>query len=589
MNEAITGPAAIPRARMRERPLAILGAAALVLASVGLFFVSRGKWSDAIIDSGREWIVPDALARGELLYRDVVYWFGPFTPYFHALFFRLFGSSFATLVVAGVVGSIGVLVALFLALRSVTGRREAALWTGLAIPALIFMPNAGGSILGMGYRGWHAAAFALLAIAFAARPVGERGPVRAVAVGLLCALAGLCRTEWGLGALAASFAAILLRGSSPSARLREISAAVAAFVLLFGGVLASFVAVAGPKAVLEDGHILFSGLPAETREFLVAYSGIRDWRNGILELLYSAAMWAGALLLLQILAIRSRDRRRVLRKLPLLATVFVLLGVSAALGGAAGTVLFSAAPVVCITAAVLALARRTPSSAGLLGFGIAGALLSYRRPFHIGDAAYVGPPLLFAFICAAGIVYRLVDREEDSAARDRLQRYAGAAVLLLVVIAFAGRTLGYRDDERIALPGTQGMLSARPELVRRFDAVARAIRRESRSGEGLVVFPEGEILNYLTGRPNPIRHKLYIPGYLTERNEGEILAELERARPAVVVSIRRDTGEYGPGTFGSSYGDQIRRWITEKYDGRRIGRFERTGRLGSWAAVAIRK
>ena len=49
---------------------------------------------------------------GQMLYRDVVYWFGPFTPFYHALFFRLFGSSFSTLVLAGAVTSAGVLAAL---------------------------------------------------------------------------------------------------------------------------------------------------------------------------------------------------------------------------------------------------------------------------------------------------------------------------------------------------------------------------------------------------------------------------------------------------------------------------------------------
>ncbi len=126
--------------------------AALSIASVILFTISRGKWSDALIDSGREWIVPDALSRGELLYRDVVYWFGPFTPYFHSLFFRALGSSFRSLVVAGVVGAAGVLACLHYALRQVTGRREAWGWTILAVPLLVFMPNAGGAILGMGYR-----------------------------------------------------------------------------------------------------------------------------------------------------------------------------------------------------------------------------------------------------------------------------------------------------------------------------------------------------------------------------------------------------------------------------------------------------
>ncbi|HZI67356.1 MAG TPA: hypothetical protein VFF17_12395, partial [Thermoanaerobaculia bacterium] len=131
----------------RSRFAAAAGVGAFAAATVGLFLVSRGKWSDALVDSGREWIVPDALARGDLLYRDVVYWFGPFTPYFHAAFFEVLGSSFRTLVVAGIAGSIGVLAALHFALRAVTGKREALAWTALAVPVLVFMPNAGGSIL----------------------------------------------------------------------------------------------------------------------------------------------------------------------------------------------------------------------------------------------------------------------------------------------------------------------------------------------------------------------------------------------------------------------------------------------------------
>jgi hypothetical protein len=59
---------------LRPRRAPPFGAFALLLAgSIGLFLLSRGKWSDPLIDSGREWIVPDALARGDLLYRDVVY------------------------------------------------------------------------------------------------------------------------------------------------------------------------------------------------------------------------------------------------------------------------------------------------------------------------------------------------------------------------------------------------------------------------------------------------------------------------------------------------------------------------------------
>ena len=185
--------------------------AAAVLATAVLWIVSRGKWSDAIIDSGTEWIHPDALARGEMLYRDDLYWFGPFTPYFQAAVFRLFGSSFATLAVCGLAVAAGVLAALYFALRRVTDRCEALLWTALAIPALVFMPNSGGAILGMGNRIWHAAGFALLSCGLASIPGSRRNGLRCLGAGVCAGLAGLCRTEWGVIALVSALAATWVR------------------------------------------------------------------------------------------------------------------------------------------------------------------------------------------------------------------------------------------------------------------------------------------------------------------------------------------------------------------------------------------
>ncbi len=572
----------------RDRWLRVAGGIALAAASVALFFVSRGKWSDALIDSGREWIVPDALARGDLLYRDVVYWFGPFTPYFHAAFFAVFGSSFRTLVLAGIVGSIGVLAALYFALRTVTGRREAFFWAALAIPALVFMPNAGGSILGMGYRIWHAGAFALAAIALASWPAPARRPFRrAAAVGVLCALAGLCRTEWGLVAAIGSALSYVVPERPVRERLKGAVVLGITFIVLFSASLGAFITIAGWKAVVSDGHVLLTGLPAETRTFLVEFSGVRDWRGGVLELLYSAATWTGGLLVLQILAIGGTDRRRVRGKLLILAVVLLVVVLCASLGGAGGKVLFSAAPLVCLVAAALALVSRTPSSPALLGFGIAGALLSYRRPFHIGDAAYVGPPLLFAFVCAAGLLQKARDRESDLQVRERFRTYSATAVLLLVVLAFAGRYFLYASDDRVPVPGTRGMLSALPQRVAELESIARAVRRESRSGEGLIVFPEGELLNYLTGLVNPARHKLFIRGYLTAQNEPEVLSDLQRAAPAVLVVLPRRTSEYGAGAFGVDYGEGIRLWIEKNYETKPLDR-ERPGPARGILAVRRR-
>ena len=122
------------------------------------------------------------------------------------------------------------------------------------------------------------------------------------------------------------------------------------------------------------------------------------------------------------------------------------------------------------------------------------------------------------------------------------------------------------------------MLSASAETARELEQLGAAIRAGTAEGDGLVVFPEGEILNFLSSRPNPIRHMLYLPGYLTAGNEPAVLAELVRARPAAIVLWRRPVSEYDRGLFGEDYGQQVRRWIDENY---RLEPFRAAGRPGA--------
>lgn len=531
-------------------------------ATAALWIVSRGKWSDAIIDTGTEWMYADALSRGKMLYRDVIYWFGPFTPYYQAAFLRVFGSSFGSLAAAGIVGSVAAVAALYLALSAVTWRREALLWTGLAVPVLVFMPNAGGSILGMGYRIWHPATFALLALALACRPAVSRKGLAAAGIGCLCAFAALSRTEWGLMALAGVVTALSVSGRSGWRRDALIAAAAAA--ALFLGVVGAFALAAGKEAVLTDGHLFLTGLSPQTRQFLVRFSGVLDWRRGLALMLYSTAMWSGAVLVIYRIAL-GRRRRPGLGKA--FAVVVAVLAVSALCGGASGAVLFSAAPLVCLAAIPTGYLRRgPPHTAALCAAGVVGLLASHRRPFHIGDSAYVGPPLLFALVAAAGLLRLLVSLARPPAMRRRLRTALTAGVAVLAAAAFAGRFAQYASDGRVPVPGTGGMLMANPRTAEEIVATAAAVRAATAQGEGLVVFPEGQVVNLLSERSNPLRQTLYIPGYLTDENEPALIEDLRRKRPRAIVLWPRFTSEYGPGLFGDDYGLAVLAWIRENYD-----------------------
>ncbi len=550
---------------MRRRG-ALAAGLAVAAASAALYLVSKGRWSDALIDSGREWIVPDALARGELLYRDVVYWFGPFTPYFQAAFLRAFGSGFVALVAAGAASAAAIVALLYATLRRVAGRRAALVWAALAIPALVFMPNAGGALLGMGYRIWHAAGFALAAVALASRPPGRRPALVALCAGACAGLAGLCRTEWGLAAAAAVVLAGVVRARRLGEGARDAAIGLAGCAAVFGAGLGVFLWRAGAGPVLVDGHVLLTGLPPETRHFLIAFSGLPDWRRGVLEMLYSLAMWSGVFALAAWLAWPEPGRRPPGLAIAL-ASILAVLGLTAVLGGAGSAVLFSAAPPVCAAGLVAGWRRRPGSPAAVLAAsGFLGLVLSYRRPFHIGDSAYVGPPLLFALVCAAGLLQLAAASRRRRAERANLERAFVRVAAALVVAAFAGRAWQYASIEARPVPGTSGMLSASPELAREIAELAAEVRGRTKPGDGLVVFPEGELLNFLSRQPNPIRHQLYLPGYLSSGNEAEVLRELQASPPGAIVLWRRPVSEYDRALFGMDYGTTIRDWIEQRYD-----------------------
>ena len=420
----------------------------------------------------------DSLARGQLLYRDVVYWFGPFTPYFQSIFLRVFGSSFVSLVISGIVGSLGTLAALYWALRRVSGRREAFLWTALAIPVLIFMPNSGGAILGMDteagirppFRCWPWRA---------PQDRSALGRAGAVLVGTLCALAGLSRTEWGLMALAGAVVAFALSRDGPLAVASQRGARRRRRrprVLGGGGAVRRARGEASRPGRREhpvDGRV--AGDPPVPCGVLPRHPGMAS-RVGRARVLGGGL--SAAILLCVWIALRPRgpkvervpgrarrDRRRGgdRRSRGRRRQCRVLQRGSAGLFPRPGR---------------RSRCRGRPRAAALGGFGLLGLLAAHRRPFHIGDTPYVAPQLLFAFCCLAGLLHvlTLTVARKGPHERRRLMRVARTALSLLLVAAFAARMFQYASAERTWIPGTGRMLSASEQTARDIAATAEAVR-----------------------------------------------------------------------------------------------------------------
>ncbi|MCA9510032.1 MAG: hypothetical protein KC560_04965, partial [Myxococcales bacterium] len=101
---------------------------ACALAALGALFAalvawSAGRWTDPVIDFGFELYVPWRLTEGDVLYRDIAYRNGPFSPYANAAVFAALGVSVRSLVVA----NLAVLAAIVALLYALLARATSAL------------------------------------------------------------------------------------------------------------------------------------------------------------------------------------------------------------------------------------------------------------------------------------------------------------------------------------------------------------------------------------------------------------------------------------------------------------------------------
>src|ERR1022692_312623 len=83
---------------------------------------SWARWGHPLIDSGREMNAPLRLMRGEMLYSQVRYIYGPLSPYLNAWLYRAFHPSLWALWINGMVTTMIILALAYWLARQIAGR-----------------------------------------------------------------------------------------------------------------------------------------------------------------------------------------------------------------------------------------------------------------------------------------------------------------------------------------------------------------------------------------------------------------------------------------------------------------------------------
>ena len=198
-----------PKRNIRQRdPWLFFVLACFIL----LAFVSWGKLAHPIFDTGQEVEITARLLAGEVLYRDLLNYYGPLPYYVNALALLLFGHKLEVFYAVGLVLVLAVTLLTYQLTLWLTNKPWAALCT---ICVLIYCAFAPGGLFNLlapySYGSVYGTVFCLLAFTAVER-YGHTGKTRwLIAAAIACGLAGLSKQEYGVSGIFGVLVGVNLR------------------------------------------------------------------------------------------------------------------------------------------------------------------------------------------------------------------------------------------------------------------------------------------------------------------------------------------------------------------------------------------
>jgi hypothetical protein len=523
----------IPEDPAPPRPTTIILIATLAAVALIAFIQSYARWLDPIIDTGRDLYIPEQLARGAKLYRDISYQYPPLAPYLLALITGGIGHSLAAYMFIGIAQSMTIAVSLWIALRKPLPAFAATL-SFVAISfcgastwgANFIFPYSYGATIGM----------ALLCIALAAF-IHARN---ALAIGALVLASG-CKAEYAIAALLIVMVLTIARRIT----MRQLAAYCGAMAL----------GIAAVAFYFRDANWWSENVFAawqhgsRAKRFFEVVSGVASWQEQLIPITIGVA---------GITAILFLQRWRSWLAVAGIVIIGLLL---------TGHSFFRAWAVLQWIALGWALLRDRESP--LLIFAAFSVATTLRIPLNVSPTWYGFVLTVPTFALAAYTLFCYLPR-----------RSAMAMLWLVPFIANAGVDLWQQherySEKKYAIVSPRGTFydwnRDRANILNRVIA--------SVPDGTLAVMPEGITINYLTQTRTPLTFHTFTPVETADPAvEDAILRELLAHPPDRVLIVSRDVREYGSRGFGVDYDLRVAALLRARYHAGQVwrgGRFEAT-------------
>jgi branched-subunit amino acid transport protein len=570
---------------------------AFALTALAIFFAFNlvgtwQRWTQPLIDHGREMNLPSRILAGERLYTDIQFLYGPFAPHFNAWLYRVFGVHLTTLKVSGAVCAILISLLIYWASRQLMSVWESTLTTAVVI-AICALKSTGNYIQPYAYAALYALLFGLSSLACAIRYLQTRRTKWMILSGMFVGLTLITKPEVALAAIAAGVVALLVE-SVDARRLpwREGAAFATPALMIAGSVYGLILTRVPLRVLLNDNHILFTNMPPQLVYFNQYVSGIGKLPTSLWFTLAGIgifALWAGGSTVLGALASGRKQAgwsySLKIGAAALLIGVAVRFGAVGLLGLSRDVTPFASAVIglpALIGVVVWRIGQAWKNSERidfsrkiLLIVSVFGLASILRAIINVTIAGPYTPFFLpVVIVVYLYLFFRIWPNATSKTDSIRLNvRRAAMALIAILAVGLAinsARRLRIRDTFIVAAP--RGSFIAEPHYAQPVAEAIEYVRQHSSPDEYVLTLPQATTINFLAERRYPLREEIVHPGFLTGEAEMETIERIKVRQVRLIVVANILSPEFRDRVFGVDYNQELMRWISENY--RRVAHFE---------------
>jgi hypothetical protein len=567
------------------------GPVLIAMVFFGLTLWTWRKWPDILIDFGQELYVPWQLVDGKVLYRDLAFFNGPFSPYLNALWFRIFGVSLTTIIFCNLAITACLTSIIYWVVKTSSDRYTAAsacivFLCTFAFGHIAFVGNYN-YICPYSHELTHGILLAFLLIILLSRSIRRPQVAGIILAGLCLGLIFLGKGETFLGAAGAAIVGLVLLGAANELPGRKYFYLVVIFIISLLIPVAIFLGYFTFKMPLAQALRGIAGtwaglLGSDVSKLLFFQVGSgfdRPWQNlwrMIMQFL-GIGLVAGPFIIAGFFPKHFRPFSLIFGLVAMLCLGVILLA-----RFSAPFLLFNRSLPLSMLAAtgliiVLVLKNRRDKDAivGLaplamwaaLGLGLLAKIILHARIWQYGFALAM-PAAIFLVAVMVGIIPELLQRRHGRGHWFRL--FAGLIIFLDVAISLKYSYSHYSKKDLVIGEHGDVIITYGAQASPRGPAVSQLIHfihSVIPPDATFNVLPEGIMINYLTRHVASTRYINFMPTELIIYGETSILRAFKNQAADFIILVHKDTREFGLDFFGINpvYGKATMDWIRLHY------------------------